>query len=65
MKKEELLKMIEDEVIAVVREPIREPIVEPIVRTPVVKKHDPVLKTEEEVDEVLFGKSNKREVHRP
>jgi hypothetical protein len=59
MTRQELLKMIEDEVSQISRQPIKEP----IVQRPVVNKtfiiNEPALKTEEEFDEVLFGKKEK------
>ena len=55
MTKAELLKMIEDEVIQAVSEPLKEPVIRPTYSPP-----KPVLNNEEEVDEYLFRAGNKK-----
>ena len=56
MTRAELMKIIEDEVVKTVSEPIREP-----VRQPVFTPPKPVLNNEEEIDEYLFRAGNKKE----
>jgi hypothetical protein len=56
MTRNELLKMIEDEVIKTVSEPMREPETRPVYAQP-----KPVLKTEEEVDDYLFRAGQKKQ----
>ncbi len=48
----ELKKLIEDEVSAAISEPLREPVV--VRQQPKKKVYRPVLKTEDEIDDVLF-----------
>ncbi len=48
----ELKKLIEDEVSAAIFEPLREPVV--VRQQPKKKVYRPVLKTEDEIDDVLF-----------
>lgn len=56
MTRAELKKIIEDEVIKTVSEPIREPVKRPIYTPP-----KPVLNNEEEIDQFLFRAGGKKE----
>ena len=56
MTKSELLKMIEDEVVKTVHEPMKEPEIRPVYAPP-----KPALKTEDEIDEYLFRAGKKKQ----
>jgi len=62
MNKSELLKIIEDEVSAVLREPIREPEaqqpIQPKIEKPIAPK--PSLQNEEEIDDFFFRAGKKK-----
>lgn len=60
MTKTELLKMIEDEVMKTVTEPMREPETKSETRPSYIPPK-PALKTEDEVDEYLFRAGQKKQ----
>ena len=53
MTRDDLHKLIEDEVSKLMREPVREPQPPPLVQKQVM--YEPTLKNEDEIDETLFG----------
>jgi len=59
MKKTDLIKMIEDEVAMVLREPMREPTEQKSVVKPIIQK--PSLQNEEEVDDYFFRLGKKKD----
>lgn len=60
MNREELLKLIDDEVAQVIREPLKEPVIQrPVVSKPVY--HEPVKRENDDLDEILFYGGKKDE----
>lgn len=60
MTRKQLEKFIEEEVAKVAAEPLREP-VKQVPVAPVMKRPDPVLKNEEDVDNYLFRAGMKKD----